>query len=121
MRIKAVVTNALMLIEMVRAWRVNLSKDWNKIVQEGADIQNAFESTVPEGRVRDMEVLIGIGLIALGAAIGAIVMGCLATAGYADVLDEMYKRGFENGQKEERQKWLRIQEKVFDTARESKQ
>ena len=55
-----------------------------------------------------MEVLINIGLIALGAAIGAIVMGCLATAGYADTLQDTYDRGYEDGQKEERQKWLRI-------------
>lgn len=68
-----------------------------------------------------MEILISIGIFALGVVIGAVVMAAVFAKRYSCILDDIYNKGVEIGQKEERQKWLRIQEKVFDTARESKQ
>ena len=56
-----------------------------------------------------MEILISIGIFALGVAIGVVVMACMATAGYADTLQDTYDRGFEDGQKEEHQKWLTLE------------
>ena len=53
-----------------------------------------------------MEILISIGIFALGVVIGAVVMACMATAGYADTLQDTYDRGYEDGRKEEHQKWL---------------
>ena len=53
-----------------------------------------------------MEILISIGIFALGVAIGVVVMACMATAGYADTLQDTYDRGYEDGRKEEHQKWL---------------
>lgn len=50
-----------------------------------------------------MEILI---IFALGVVIGAVMMACMATAGYADTLQDAYHRGYEDGQKEEHQKWL---------------
>ena len=47
----------------------------------------------------DMEILISIGIFALGVAIGVVVMACMATAGYADTLQDTYDRGYEDGQK----------------------
>ena len=67
-----------------------------------------------------MEVLVNIGLIAVGAVAGAVSMAAVFAKRYSYILDDIYNKGVEIGQKEERQKWLRIQEKVFDTARESK-
>ena len=55
-----------------------------------------------------MEILISIGIFALGVAIGVVVMACMATAGYADTLQDTYDRGYEDGQKDEHQNWLRI-------------
>lgn len=46
-----------------------------------------------------MEILISIGIFALGVVIGVVVMACMATAGYADTLQDTYDRGYEDGQK----------------------
>ena len=55
-----------------------------------------------------MEILASIGLIALGAVIGAAVMACISEGSYVDVLQDAYDKGREAGQKEERNKWLRM-------------
>ena len=57
-----------------------------------------------------MELLANIGLIALGAVIGVTIMACVSAGGYVDVLQDAYDKGFEDGRKEEHQKWLRIKE-----------
>lgn len=55
-----------------------------------------------------MEVLVCIGVLAVGAVIGAVTMALLASSKYAEVLDDMYEKGLEDGQKMERQKWINL-------------
>lgn len=46
-----------------------------------------------------MEILANIGLIALGAVIGAVIMACISAGSYVDVLQDAYDKGREDGQK----------------------
>lgn len=46
-----------------------------------------------------MELLANIGLIALGAVIGVVMMACVSAGSYVDVLQDAYDKGREDGQK----------------------
>lgn len=46
-----------------------------------------------------MELLANIGLIALGAVIGAVIMACISEGSYVDALQDAYDKGREDGQK----------------------
>lgn len=55
-----------------------------------------------------MEIIVAIGLLSVGAIIGAITMALLAASKYADVLDDMYTKGVEDGRRMERDDWIRV-------------
>ena len=55
-----------------------------------------------------MEIIVAIGLLSVGAIIGAITMALLAANKYADVLDDMYTKGVEDGRRMERDDWIRV-------------
>ena len=55
-----------------------------------------------------MEIIVAIGLLSVGAIIGAITMALFAASKYADVLDDMYTKGVEDGRRMERDDWIRV-------------
>ena len=55
-----------------------------------------------------MDIIVAIGLLSVGAIIGAITMALLAASKYADVLDDMYTKGVEDGRRMERDDWIRV-------------
>lgn len=55
-----------------------------------------------------MEIIVAIGLLSVGAIIGAIIMALLAENKYADVLDDMCTKGVEDGRRMERDDWIRV-------------
>lgn len=55
-----------------------------------------------------MEIISAILYLSVGAAIGAVTMALLASSKYADVLDDMYTKGVEDGKRLERNEWLRV-------------
>lgn len=54
-----------------------------------------------------MEIILAILYLSVGAAIGAVTMALLVARKYADVLDDMYTKGVEDGRRLERDDWLR--------------
>jgi hypothetical protein len=54
-----------------------------------------------------MEIILAILYLSVGAAIGAVTMALLVASKYADVLDDMYTKGVEDGRRLERDDWLR--------------
>lgn len=58
-----------------------------------------------------MEILISIGIFALGVITGIVLIAIMMVKesdDFEDVLQDTYDRGFEDGHKEEHQKWLRM-------------
>lgn len=54
-----------------------------------------------------MQIIAAILYLTVGSAIGAVTMALLVASKYADVLDDMYAKGVEDGRRLERDDWLR--------------